>query len=131
MGSNFGLKYADIGAPGRLIMSSTPPVAGNSMTRWNLKTGSSMATPMVSGIGALVLSVLGTGTGNYFQVRRRLGIGTGAGDLGRGAGAGARGGAGAGGWGLGRGRGRGAGGWGCGLGPGAGAGLARQSWCAT
>ncbi|PNW72032.1 hypothetical protein CHLRE_16g685250v5 [Chlamydomonas reinhardtii] len=67
VGSNFGLKYADIGAPGRLIMSSTPPVAGNSMTRWNLKTGSSMATPMVSGIGALVLSVLGTGTGNYFQ----------------------------------------------------------------
>ncbi|KAG2435743.1 hypothetical protein HXX76_006939 [Chlamydomonas incerta] len=67
VGSNFGIKYADIGAPGRMIMSSTPPVAGNSMTRWNLKTGSSMATPMVSGIGALVISVLGTGTGNYFQ----------------------------------------------------------------
>ena len=37
------------------------------------KTGSSMATPMTAGVGALVLSVLGAGTGNYFQVGRGAG----------------------------------------------------------
>ena len=35
--------------------------------RYGLKTGSSMATPLVAGAAALVLSVLGTPDGNYYK----------------------------------------------------------------
>lgn len=34
-------------------------------------TGTSMAAPMVSGTAALVLSILGATTNNYFQVSRQ------------------------------------------------------------
>ncbi|KAG2435742.1 hypothetical protein HXX76_006938 [Chlamydomonas incerta] len=71
VGTNYGTKYVDIGAPGARIVSTVPQLPENKRVRWDEKSGSSMATPLVSGIGALVLSVLGTGSGNYFQARGR------------------------------------------------------------
>ncbi|KAG2495302.1 hypothetical protein HYH03_006574 [Edaphochlamys debaryana] len=67
VGSNYGKKYTDIGAPGRAIFSTVPPLLKNGFVSYYWKTGSSMATPMTAGTAALVLSVLGKATGNYFQ----------------------------------------------------------------
>ncbi|EFJ51185.1 hypothetical protein VOLCADRAFT_88007 [Volvox carteri f. nagariensis] len=64
VGTNYGKMSVDIAAPGSRILSTLP---GN---RYDLKTGSSMATPLVSAAAALVLSVLGSSDGNYFQASR-------------------------------------------------------------
>ncbi|PNH10516.1 Extracellular subtilisin-like protease [Tetrabaena socialis] len=79
-GSNYGRKYVNIAAPGRQILSTVPSIAETNQTLYNYKDGTSMATPLVAGVGALVLSVLGEqgsagGSRNYFlgkEARRIL-----------------------------------------------------------
>ena len=66
-GSNFGRELVDIAAPGRAIYSTVPPLDVYDNNIYAFKTGSSMATPMVAGVGALILSVLGHDTSTYFQ----------------------------------------------------------------
>ncbi|KXZ46875.1 hypothetical protein GPECTOR_40g609 [Gonium pectorale] len=66
-GTNNSTKYVDIGAPGRQILSTVPPLQENGRAYYDIKTGSSMATPMVAGVGALILSILGAGSANYYQ----------------------------------------------------------------
>ncbi len=44
-----------------------PPVRSADYAVYGNKTGSYMATALTAGVGALVLSVLGSGSGNYFQ----------------------------------------------------------------
>ncbi|KAG2493550.1 hypothetical protein HYH03_008364 [Edaphochlamys debaryana] len=69
LGSNFGISTVDIGAPGANILSTVPS------SNWGEKTGSSMATPLVAGVAALVTSVLGQANGSadgasgYYQGR--------------------------------------------------------------
>ncbi|GIM09669.1 hypothetical protein Vretimale_13522 [Volvox reticuliferus] len=64
VGTNYGSMAVDIAAPGANILSTIPK------DNYGVKTGSSMATPLVSGAAALVLSVLGSKDGNYFQATR-------------------------------------------------------------
>ncbi|GIL48808.1 hypothetical protein Vafri_5235 [Volvox africanus] len=64
VGTNYGNVAVDIAAPGASIYSTLP------RDNYGIKTGSSMATPLVSGAAALVLSVLGSKDGNYFQASR-------------------------------------------------------------
>lgn len=61
VGSNYGASVVHLSAPGRRILST---VLSNS---YELKTGSSMATPLTAGVAALVLSVIGGGKGSYFK----------------------------------------------------------------
>ncbi|GIL48805.1 hypothetical protein Vafri_5235 [Volvox africanus] len=69
VGTNYGNVAVDIAAPGSRVLS-TVPGGGNVMGAYGIKTGSSMATPLVSGAAALVLSVIGSKDGNYFQASR-------------------------------------------------------------
>ncbi|GLC66820.1 hypothetical protein PLESTF_000477900 [Pleodorina starrii] len=75
IGTNYGRMTVDMGAPGSRVLS-TMPLTGpySSSSGYGLKTGSSMATPLVSGTVALVLSVLGSQSGNYFQGARARSI---------------------------------------------------------
>ncbi len=54
--SNYGV-FVDLAAPGETILSTYPPQAGQSDTQMCGLSGTSMATPMVAGVAALVLSV--------------------------------------------------------------------------
>jgi subtilisin family serine protease len=67
VGSNFGTQVVDLAAPGRMILSTVPPLQGNNYVEYDFKTGTSMATPLVAGAAALVLSVLGSQDGNYYK----------------------------------------------------------------
>lgn len=58
-GTNYGASVVDIGAPGRLILSTVPPLEDNGRVQYAYKTGSSMATPLTAGVGALLFSILG------------------------------------------------------------------------
>ncbi|KAG2501727.1 hypothetical protein HYH03_000227 [Edaphochlamys debaryana] len=69
IGSNFGLASVDVGAPGRNITSTVPQLQVNNYARWDRKTGSSMATPLVAGVAALVASVMGQGGGGHYWGR--------------------------------------------------------------
>ncbi len=64
--SNFGATSVHLAAPGDAIMSTIPG------DRTGLLTGTSMATPHVSGAAALVLAAAGPSTLNYIQLRAKL-----------------------------------------------------------
>ncbi|PNH07896.1 Subtilisin NAT, partial [Tetrabaena socialis] len=68
IGTNTGRTTVDIAAPGSRIISTVP--GGGATGAYGDKTGSSMATPIVSGAAALVLSVLGASDGNFYQAAR-------------------------------------------------------------
>ncbi|PNH09543.1 Subtilisin NAT [Tetrabaena socialis] len=68
IGTNTGRTTVDIAAPGSRIISTVP--GGGATGAYDDKTGSSMATPIVSGAAALVLSVLGASDGNFYQAAR-------------------------------------------------------------
>jgi len=55
--SNYGSKTVDIAAPGEAILSSLPAETGHPTPGWGWLDGTSMATPHVSGVAALVASV--------------------------------------------------------------------------
>ncbi|GLC66822.1 hypothetical protein PLESTF_000478100 [Pleodorina starrii] len=75
VGTNYGQLTVDFAAPGSRILSTVPMTGPySSSSGYDLKTGSSMATPLVSGAAALVLSVLGSQSGNYFQAARTKSI---------------------------------------------------------
>jgi subtilisin family serine protease len=67
VGSNFGNNIVDVGAPGRIILSTVPRLISNNYFEYDTKTGSSMATPLVAGTTALVLSILGRNNKSYYQ----------------------------------------------------------------
>jgi subtilisin family serine protease len=62
--SNFGLKSVDLGAPGVNILSTTP---NNTYSSFN---GTSMATPHVAGVAALIMAEDPTLTGS--QVKQKI-----------------------------------------------------------
>ncbi|PNH08643.1 Halolysin [Tetrabaena socialis] len=67
-GSNTGRATVHIAAPGSRIVSTLP--GGGATGAYGDKTGSSMATAIVSGAAALVLSVLGASDGNFNRAAR-------------------------------------------------------------
>lgn len=67
---NYGTAVVDMAAPGQDIYNTFPISLGS----YGNKTGSSMATPLVAGVAALVASVVGAvgplvASPNYYQVR--------------------------------------------------------------
>ncbi|CAH0273236.1 S8 family serine peptidase [Peribacillus simplex] len=54
--SNYGAKSVDVAAPGEGILSTTPSVEGDYSTAYEYLDGTSMATPHVTGVAALVKS---------------------------------------------------------------------------
>ncbi|GFR42082.1 hypothetical protein Agub_g2923 [Astrephomene gubernaculifera] len=74
IGSNYGTKYVDIGAPGRQILSTVPSLYGTGYQLYANKTGSSAATPLVAGVAALILSVIGPASCDFYQGSKALQI---------------------------------------------------------
>ncbi|KAG2450711.1 hypothetical protein HYH02_004549 [Chlamydomonas schloesseri] len=71
VGVNYGTAVVDMAAPGQDIYNTFPVSLGS----YGNKTGSSMATPLVAGVAALVASVVGAvgplaASPNYFQASR-------------------------------------------------------------
>ncbi|KXZ51288.1 hypothetical protein GPECTOR_13g775 [Gonium pectorale] len=66
-GSNFGAETVSVAAPGEEIMSTWPRSFGYA---YKNESGTSMAAPVISGIAALVVSILGSKDGNYFKPLR-------------------------------------------------------------
>ncbi|GIL92714.1 hypothetical protein Vretifemale_20169, partial [Volvox reticuliferus] len=60
-GSNYGPRTVSVAAPGNEILST---VINHT---WANSSGSSMATPMVAGVAALVMSIMGAGDGNFYK----------------------------------------------------------------
>ncbi|GLI67942.1 hypothetical protein VaNZ11_012273 [Volvox africanus] len=60
-GSNYGPRTVSVAAPGNEILST---VINHT---WANSSGSSMATPMVAGVAALVLSILGAKDANFYK----------------------------------------------------------------
>lgn len=59
--SNWGYNTVHLCAPGSNILSTL------NGSRYGYLTGTSMSTPIVSGAAALVASILGQNSGNYYQ----------------------------------------------------------------
>jgi subtilisin family serine protease len=53
--SNYG-SLVDLAAPGEVILSTIPPTAGQAEGQMGVKSGTSMATPFVAGVAALLFS---------------------------------------------------------------------------
>jgi len=53
--SNYG-NLVDLAAPGEIILSTVPPAAGQAEGQLGVKSGTSMATPFVSGVAALLFA---------------------------------------------------------------------------
>jgi subtilisin family serine protease len=58
------LQRVHLAAPGSLILSTLP---GGS---YGFRSGTSMATPVTAGVAALIVSVLGPATGDYYQAEQ-------------------------------------------------------------
>ncbi|GLC47995.1 hypothetical protein PLESTB_000047600 [Pleodorina starrii] len=67
LGSNYGVNTVSVGAPGLQILSTVPALDKYRYYRWANMSGSSMATPLVAGAAALVVSVLGSKDGSYYK----------------------------------------------------------------
>ncbi|GLC40535.1 hypothetical protein PLESTM_001085000 [Pleodorina starrii] len=67
LGSNYGVNTVSVGAPGLQILSTVPALHAYQFYRWANMSGSSMATPLVAGVAALVVSVLGSKDGSYYK----------------------------------------------------------------
>eukprot|EP00798_Chlamydomonas_sp_ICE-L_P009849 gene9849-7736_t len=67
--SNVGPNYVHVGAPGVQINSTLWQLTPNQSDShiYGIKSGTSMATPITSGVAALVLSILGASDGNYYK----------------------------------------------------------------
>ncbi|PNH06395.1 Intracellular serine protease, partial [Tetrabaena socialis] len=71
VGVNYGSTVVDLAAPGQDVYNTVPTAQGS----YGNKTGSSMATPLVAGVAALVASVVGSAgplaaAPNYYQAAR-------------------------------------------------------------
>ncbi len=73
--TNYGNASVHLGAPGRACVTTASGVQG-----YSAFTGSSFAAPLVAGVAALALSVLGAAEGSYYnrtaQARERPGLGS-------------------------------------------------------
>jgi subtilisin family serine protease len=67
--SNFGSTCVDVSAPGELILSTFYQEAGNAAfaNEYGLESGTSMATPNVTGVAGLLLSINPTATRSQLQ----------------------------------------------------------------
>lgn len=63
--SNYGRETVDVAAPGSSILSTKPRQGG--VSEYGYESGTSMATPHVSGVAALIASVNGTATGTLIK----------------------------------------------------------------
>lgn len=63
--SNYGRESVDVAAPGSSIVSTKPRQGG--VSEYGYESGTSMATPHVSGVAALVASVNGAATGSLIK----------------------------------------------------------------
>eukprot|EP00798_Chlamydomonas_sp_ICE-L_P012854 gene12854-3567_t len=67
--TNYGYQTVDVGAPGFQIYSTLyTPNSDKALTHtYGPKNGTSMSTPIVSGVAALIAGALGASDGNYYQ----------------------------------------------------------------